>query len=161
MSNEVKAKSWPKHFQFAYTTTGAPAVLVYAEVDTAQEIEKGMALVLSSDEKVSEADANSDELYGIAAAAGDAGDVIPIYAGCKENVFVGQNDLKTDDVYPGDVCDIKVDSDVHYVDTGGNTEDVLIILGRVPGDDDEDTDDPGRLYFQIYRSEYDKIMGAK
>lgn len=162
MSNTVKAKSWLPHFQLAYTTTGAPPVIEWATIATGETIEMGMPLVIASSE-VSEAASNSGALYGVALAAGDAGDKIPVAVGDRNNVFVGRADAKTDSLDFPMECDIVQNgtSGNWEADVGASVEDVLQVQGKVVGDDDTDTDNPGRVYFQIKRSQYDEITAAR
>lgn len=159
MANSEKAKSWPKHFAFAYSQGGADApILEWKEANAS--IEKGMPLVLNGN-KVEEAAADSDQLYGIAGSDADSGENLMVIVGHPDNVFVGQTDGDhSSQNYPF-VCDIVESSNEWRVDFGNNDEDVLNVIGPVPGDDDTDTTDPGRVYFQIHRSSYDQRMGAK
>jgi hypothetical protein len=46
------------------------------------------------------------------------------------------------------------------VDVGGTTEQVILVLDYVPGDDTSDTAEPGRFFFQIHRSQWDELVGA-
>lgn len=162
MSNAVKAKSWLPHFQLAYTLTGAPPVIEWEVVASGEEIEFGMPVTKASN-KVSEATATSGALYGVALAAGDEGDSIPVAVGDRNNVFIGRADAKTDTLDFPMECDIIVDGTTgnFLADVGASAEDVLNVLGKVVGDDDTDTDDPGRVYFQIKRSQWDSLVAAR
>lgn len=162
MGNSVKADAWYKHFRFAYTLNGAVPIVMHHVIADGETIEEGMALTISSN-KVSEAASTSGALYGIAGADGDAGDSIPVYVGDRNNVFIGQCDAKTESLSFPMECDIVEDgtTDGHLVDVGASTEDVLHLLGKVPGDDDTDTTDPGRVFFQIKRSQFDALVAAR
>lgn len=159
MSNAQKAKTWFKSFRIAYTLTGAPPVIAWRT--TAEEIFEGDPLTISSNE-VSEAAADSDTLFGVAAAHGASGDVIPIWVGDRNNVFIGQadDDTGTLSALPT-VCDIVEGSDGWKIDVGNNDEDVVRVLDYVPGDDTSDASEPGRYYFQIERSSWDGLVAAK
>lgn len=160
MSNAVKSKSWVPHFALAYTTTGGPAVITHEVIASAQTIEKGMALTKASDE-VSEAASTSGALYGIALADGVAEDTIPVAVGCSTNVFIGRVDADASSLNVPLECDIVEVSNDHRVDIGASTEDVLRVIGKVPGDDFDDTTYLPRVFFQILRSSYDGRIAAR
>lgn len=159
MSNAKAAKSWPTHFALARTVSKNPTV-IWMEVVTGA-VEKGMALKLNSG-KVDEAASSTGQLFGIAASDGDVGDVIPVYAGDRNNVFVGQVDNAdiSSQTYPAE-CDIVEVSNEHRVDIGASTEDVLLVLYAESSDDLTDTTDGARVYFQIKRSSYDDLVAAR
>ena len=161
MSNTARAKTWFKSFRIAYTLTGAPPVMVWRVA--AEAIFEGDPLVISTN-SVSEAAANSGLLYGIAAAAITAaqitaGNLLPIWVGDQNNVFVGQAD---DD--SGTLADLPEQIDIvessgdWKLDVGASLEKVVRILDYVTGDDTTDTATPGRFYFQIHRSSWDEIV---
>ena len=161
MSNSVKANSWLSHFQLAYTLTGAPPVIEWEVVADGEEIEFGMPVTKATNE-VSEAVATSGALYGVALSAGIAGDEIMVAVGDRNNVFVGEADAKTDTLTFPMECDIIKDGTKGFlVDIGASEEGVCNVLGKVVDDDDTDTDDPGRVYFQIKRSQWDSIVAAR
>lgn len=160
MSNAVRAKSWAKNFQFAYTVDGGEPTIKWYDVATGETILKGDPLVLSSGD-VAEGASDSGALFGIAGADGDAGDSIPVYVGDRRNVFLVQTDgdysAKT---YPFE-CDIVADGDYWVADIGASVEDVLHCIGKPDGDEDDDTTDPGRVYCMIKRSEFDALVAAR
>lgn len=161
MSNAVRAKSWPKNFQFAYTEDGGEPTVDHRTIATGETILKGDPVVLSSGE-IAEAATDSGTLFGIAAAGGSAGDEIMVYVGDRRNVFLGQADgdysAKT---FPFE-CDIVDDGgDYWLVDIGASVEDVLQCIGKPEGDEADDTTDPGRVYFKIKRSSYDELVAAR
>lgn len=160
MSNAKAAKSWPKHFALAFSRSKNPTI-VHMTISDDGDIEKGMALTLTSGE-VMEAASNDGQLFGIAAADGESGDEIPVYAGDRNNVFIGQvddADISTQ-TYPVE-CDIVEDSGEHRVDIGASVEDVLLVLGPCTEDDLDDTTDGARVYFQIKRSSFDDLVAAR
>lgn len=160
MSNATAAKSWPTHFQYAYSEGGSDApVTEYKEVVTGA-VERGMPLTLSSG-KVTEASATSGTLYGIAGADGEIGDEIPVYVGHEDNVFRGQTDGDhSSSNFPKEADLVEVSTEWR-INFDATTEGVVQVIGAVPGDDDSDTDDPGRVYFKILRSSYDGRVSAK
>lgn len=160
MSNSVKSKSWVPHFALAYTTTGGPPVIEHKVIASGQTIEKGMALTISSEE-VSEAASTSGTLYGIALADGAATETIPVAVGCHTNVFIGRVDADASSLTTPLECDIVEVSNDHRVDIGASTEDVLRVIGKVPGDDFDDTTYLPRVFFQILRSSYDGRVAAR
>lgn len=159
MSNVTKAKSFTKHFALARTVSKNPTI-VWKEVVTAA-VEKGMALIITNG-KVSEAISTSGQLFGIAGADGAVGDVIPVYAGDRNNVFVGQVDNADISAvtYPME-CDLVEVSNDHRVDIGSSVEDVFLVLGPETSDTLDDTDAGARVYFQIKRSQYDDLVAAR
>jgi hypothetical protein len=159
MANAKAAKSWPKHFALARTVSKNPTIVWMTVVSAA--VEKGMALILSSG-KVAEAASNSGQIFGIAAADGDVGDEIPVYAGDRNNVFVGQVDNAdiSSQTYPFE-CDLVEVSNEHRVDVSASVEDVFLVLGPETSDDLDDTTDGARVYFQIKRSSYDDLVAAR
>lgn len=158
MSNTVKAKSWLKNFQLAYVKSGGNPVTDWRVCDGA--VSEGAPVVLSTG-KVAEAATSSGVLYGIALAAGADGDSIPIAVGDRENVFVGQADAATSGIAPPAECDIAITDSKFYVDIGSSTEDVLHVIGKPESDDESDSTDPGRVYFQIKRSSWDALVSAR
>lgn len=160
MSNAKVAKTWPKHFALARSVSKNPTI-VYMTIASGNTIEKGMALALSSGE-VAEAASTTAQLFGIAAADGDAGDEIPVYAGDRNNVFRGQVDNAdiSSQTYPAE-CDIVEVSGEHRVDIGASVEDVLLVLGPYEEDDLTDTTDGARVEFQIKRSSYDDLVAGR
>jgi hypothetical protein len=164
MSNLVKAKSWAKHFQLAYTHTGAPAVIEHKVVASGETIEQGHPVTISS-EQVSLALYTSGALYGIALAPGEAGDTIPIAVGDRNNVFIGQADGATSALscpFECDITDSEGSGEGNFeVDVGSSTEDVLWVIGKVPGDLASDATTPPRVFFQILRSQYDGLVAAR
>lgn len=159
MANSEKAKSWPKHFAFAYSQGGSDAPII-EWITAASTIEKGMPVALNSGQ-VEEATATSGQLYGIANNDAESGDDVMVYVGHPDNVFVGQTDGDHSSKNPPFVCDIVQSGTEWRIDFGNNDEDVVNVIKKVPGDDDSDTTDPGRVYFQIHRSSYDNRMGEK
>lgn len=158
MSNAVRAQSWPANFQLAYTKSGGNPVTDWRVCDGA--VHSGAPVVLSTG-KVAEAGATSGALYGVALAAGADGDSIPIAVGDRENIFVGQADAKTEDIAPPAECDIVKSGDDFLIDIGASVEDVIHVIGKPPEDDQTDTTDCGRVYFQIKRSEWDALVAAR
>lgn len=159
MSNAVKAKAWASGFSLAYTTTGAPPVIMWHACAAA--VKRGDAVILNN-LKVQIALATSGTLYGVALASGAVDDVIPIAVGDRNNVFVGQADDKTEIItaFPHE-CDIIGATGVMKLDIGASVEDVAHCLGYVPGDDKADATVPGRVYFQIKRSSFDELVAAR
>lgn len=160
MSNAVKAKSWLPNLRLAYTLTGAPAPIEWETVASGESIVEGGAVTKSFGE-ISAATATSGSLYGVALAAGEEGDEIPVAVGDRNTVFMGQCDEAIgSNTFPKE-ADIVITSDEFFVDIGKTTEGVLQAIGAVPGDDTSDGDDPGRVFFVIKRSQYDTLVAAK
>lgn len=159
MANAKAAKSWAPHFSLAYSRSKNPTV-VWMEVATAA-VEKGMALDLDGG-KVHEAVSTDGQIFGIAGADGAVGDDIPVWAGDRNNVFVGQVDNAdiSAQTYPAE-CDLVEVSTEHRVDIGASTEDVFLVLGPVEEDDLDDTTDGARVYFQVKRSSFDDLVAAR
>ena len=146
------------HFSFAYSTGDHPTI-VWKTVVTAAVV-KGMALVLTTG-KVDEAEAADVLLFGIAGADGDVGDVIPVYAGDRYNVFSGQVDNAdiTASALPL-ACDLVEVSGEHRVDIGATSTQIFYVIESFPEDSLDDTTNAARVYFQILRSSYDLIVAA-
>lgn len=160
MSNLIKAKSWKDRFQCRETVHGGPPHIEWLEVASGETILDGDPIVLSSG-KAAEGAANSGALYGVAGADGDAGDMIPVYVADTENIFEGQADAATSTVTKGLTCDIVGSGTNWLVDIGASVEDVIQVLGCVPGDDTSDSTTPGRVKFIIIRSEYLSLLAAQ
>lgn len=161
MANATKAESWLESFSVAKTTHGGPAQIAYYTIASGETIRRGDPLVLNAGE-VEEAADDSGALLGIAAAAGDAGDEIPVYVATRETIFVVQADGDiSSKTYPFE-CDIVSDGGTGWLaDIGSSVEDVLHVIEPVPGDDADDTTDPPRVYCQIKRSQWDELVAAR
>ena len=159
MANATKAKSWPKSFAPAYSM-GDHFTIVWKTVVTLG-FKKGDA-VIQSGADVTMAVSNSGALYGIAGADGAIADVVPIFVGDRNNVFIGQ--VTAADVsavaWPIE-CDIEGGTGAMTINHDASTEDVIYVIEPVSEDDDTDTTDGCRVYFQILRSTYDFLVAAR
>ena len=152
MSNLVAARSWPRGFSFAHNTAGAGApVLLYKAVAAGETVDHGELVVLNNND-IEAADAADTAVLGVAAADGEAGDVIPVIAATIENVLIGQcdtsNDALEDYDFPMEAAIIETGG-VFYVDLAGVGEEILHVIGPVPGDDQGDDTVVGRVYFVV------------
>lgn len=159
MANATKAKSWPKGFQLAYSVGDHPTIVWKTAVTLG--FLKGDA-VIQSGADVTLALANSGALYGVAGADAAIGDTVPIYVGDRNNVFIGQ--ITEADVsasaWPLE-CDIEGATGAMKINHDASTEDVVYIIEAVSEDDQTDTTDGCRVYFQILRSTYDLLIAAR
>lgn len=158
MGNAQRAKTWFKSFRVAYTKTGAPPVIVWRTAGEA--LYEGDPVVIASN-AVSEAAANSGALYGVCLADTASGSEAPIAVADENTVFVGQADDDTGTLTDlPQAVDIVEGTDGWKVDVGATTEQVVRVIDYVPGDDTSDTAEPGRLYFQILRSQWNEFVAA-
>lgn len=159
MANATKAKSWPKSFAPAYPM-GDHFTIVWKTAVTLG-FAKGDA-VIQSGADVTLALSNSGALYGIAGADAAIGDTVPIFVGDRNNVFIGQ--VTAADVsasaWPLE-CDIEGATGAMTINHDASTEDVVYVIEAVSEDDQTDTTDGCRVYFQILRSTYDLLIAAR
>jgi len=158
MGNAQRAKTWFKSFRVAYSKTGSPPVIVWRT--TGEALYEGDPVVIASN-SLTEAAATSGALYGICLADTDSGDEAPVAVADGNTVFVGQADDDTGTLTDlPQLVDIVEGTDGWKVDVGATTEKVIRVIDYVPGDDTSDTSEPGRLYFQIHRSQWDELVAA-
>ncbi len=156
MSNAIKAKSWPTGFQLAYPMSDHPTI-VWKTVVTLG-FKKGDA-VIQSGYRVTLAVSNSPLLYGVALADGAIAATVPIAVGCPNNVFIGQ--ITAADISAAAIplaCDIEGGTGAMFINHDATTELVVNLIEAVAEDDDTDTTDGCRVYFQIVRSSFDNAV---
>jgi hypothetical protein len=161
MSNTVRAASWLKGFSLAFTKNGTSPIIEWETIASGETIVKG-APVTKASGVISLGATDSGALYGVADADGTAGDVIPVIVGDENNVFQAQADDDTGGISNFPLyCDIVQDADDYWVvNIGTTTEQVLRVIGKVPEDDEDDATVPGRVFFQIHRSQYNGFVAA-
>lgn len=155
MSNASKVGSWFQRFSVAYTTTGGPSVMQEFPTAASQTITVGAPLTLNTATgEVSVATATSTEILGVAASAvtttaSDEKTIVKVWLAVASNVFIGQSDAATSGLHEGGAAaGIRVSSGKWMIDIGDdNNTDVVLVLAKVPGDDESDNTYPGRYYF--------------
>jgi len=159
MSNANKAGAWNKRFSVAFTLTGAPEMVQEYVLASGQSVIVGDPVKFHTSASTIDKAAKTDgALLGFALEAGSAGDSILVAVADRNTVFMAQADAKTSDVVLPLVCDI-VDSGAEWkVDIGATAQQVIRVIGLVPGDDTSDTTDPGRVLFVVQRSEWDGLV---
>ena len=161
MSNAYKASAWFKRFKIAFTITGAPEIVQKYTIASGQTIIVGDPVVFhTSASTIDKGASDSGALLGFAIEGGTGGDEILVAVADRNTVFMAQADAVTSGVTLPLVCDIVASGSSWKADIGATTEQVIRIIGLMPGDDTSDSTNPGRVLFVVQRSEWDGLVAA-
>lgn len=154
MSNLVASRSWLANYQYAHNVAGAGApVIVWATVGAAP-LEKGVPVTIAAGD-LTVADAASAAIYGITAAAGDIGEVIPVYAAVPDNLFIGKANAESGTTdYPFDGSILHDGTEFRVEIDGAVGAEQFRVIGVVPTDDAGDDTVFGRVYFRVMESQF-------
>lgn len=160
MSNLVRAKSWLPNIQLAYPDTNTSPEIVWKLIEAAtSDVAQGAPVIATAAARtVTLATAASAAIYGIAMAAGVAGDTIPVLAANQDSLFMCKANaaLNTITVLPL-ACDLAVAAGVWSVNPGAVLVKAVYIIDVMPGDDETDTVTFGRVLFHINKSSYSNL----
>lgn len=154
MSNLVASQSWLANYQYAHHVAGAGAPVIVWSTVGAAALGRGVPVTIAAG-VLTVAAAASAAIYGITAAAGGIGDIIPVFAAVPDNLFIGKaNAAVSATNYPFDGSIIEVGGEFRVEINGSVGADQFRVIGPVPTDDPADAVVFGRVLFRIIASQF-------
>lgn len=160
MANTVRARTWWRKAWPSYTKSGGAPATEHRVVAAGQVIYKGDWVQLNASDQAIYAAAGVGYVYGMALEDGVVGSLLAIAVANEDTVFIMQNK----DGVASSACVTGTGADLYVsgvnaarkpqVDAAAPIDNIFLILGQVPEDDNADTTNPGRLFLRVIKSQY-------